>query len=92
LGVRWGVHPALMSLRKGKKKRKNKYEYEYHQEPICECMGCGDEHLRRHRNKKSLKKEDNRFICVYLCPRCGGESYVFVGDKITKRRVEIENE
>jgi len=80
-----------MTPRKGKKRRKNKYEYEIHKEPICECLVCGNTHLRRHRKKKSLKREDNKFLCIYLCPKCDTEGYVYAGDKETKRRVKIDD-
>ncbi|MCK5018913.1 MAG: hypothetical protein KAS32_17760 [Candidatus Peribacteraceae bacterium] len=73
-----------------KKKRKNKYEYEYHQEPICECMYCGLEHLRRQRKKKNIKGE-GKFLYIYLCPKCGDETYAFIGDKITKKRVKLND-
>jgi len=72
-----------------KKKRENKHEYTYHYEPICECMECGNEHLRRNRIKFA-PKDGSRFLIIRLCPKCEAEGYTLVGDKEV-RRIKKDN-
>ena len=69
------------------RKRKNKYEYTYHYEPVCECMQCGEIHLRKKR-KKRVPEDTSKYLCIYLCPKCKCESYTLVGDKETRRRIK----
>jgi len=63
-----------------------KYEIEYYAEPLCECFKCSNIHLRKDRTKKALNS--GKFLCIYLCPKCGAEKYLWVGDKILKRRAQ----
>jgi len=62
----------------------NKHDYVMHSEPICECMKCGNTHLRKERIKKKIE-EEGRFLFIRLCPKCSGESYILAGDKYTRR-------
>lgn len=69
------------------RKKSNKYDYYIHLEPIYECMQCGVVHLRKER-KKHVPEDTSKYLCIYLCPKCGGESYTVLGDKETRRRVK----
>jgi len=73
-----------MRLRRHKKYTP-KFEYEEYKEPICECMKCHKKHLRRER-RKVKPGGVSKFLCVLVCPKCGGESYTYEGDEIVRRR------
>lgn len=69
----------------GRKKRKNKHQYYIHLEPICECMVCGNEHLRRQR-RKVVPTDESKFLSISVCPKCGGEGYTLIGDHEVRRK------
>lgn len=68
---------------------KKTYILEYFQEPICECLRCSNVHLRKDR-LKYIPEQPSKFLCIYVCPKCKNEKYVWVGDKELKRRVVDE--
>lgn len=72
-----------------KRKKKTKYNYYYIYEPICECLKCGHEHLRKQR-KKIVSKDEPEFLSILVCPKCGKEGYVLIGDREFKRREKRE--
>ena len=63
----------------------NKYVYDKIKEPICECSKCGNVHLRKDRNKQIIK-DDPKFLAVFVCPKCGYQSYLIIGDKEIRSR------
>lgn len=67
--------------------RKKKNRYYTHLEPICVCMRCNKEHLRRQR-RKIVSKEEPQFLSISVCPNCGKEGYVLVGDKEVRRKIK----
>ena len=77
--------------KRGKRPKKTKYVYDVHLEPVCECLHCGHVHLRRER-KKHVPKQPSRFLCIYLCPKCDAEPYLYAGDKEVRRRRNPDDE
>lgn len=69
-----------------KKKDPPKHTYYTHREPICECLKCGHEHVRRSRKRQKMKEEG--VICRRVCPKCGASGYTYIGDKETRRVVK----
>jgi hypothetical protein len=70
--------------KKGEKK-KRKYVYETYLEPICECSKCGNIHLRSERIRH-VPKDTSEYLCIYLCPKCKGKPYMYIGDQEIRKR------
>ena len=65
------------------KNRNNKTERFW--EPVCQCLKCGNKHLRMKRKK--VKNPEPNVLCIYVCPKCKSPSYIWIGDQLCRRKI-----
>ncbi len=78
-------------MAKKKKKQKSKPKTYLAYENVLECMSCGHEHMHKQR-KRVAQKKDSPYLFIRLCPKCGYESYVLIGEKEIRRKYKEEEE